>query len=140
MNKKKFEKWKQNYAPKNIKVEKYEVLDVEITQLKMVETIKEAPLHKATGPTMISNEILKKLLTKGYKVITKALLSANNIALPNTFTAQSIQQISYIQENTQLVLQRIQIPEATIKLIINIFNGKTNRVIIMLRKPEPYDI
>ncbi|CAG8838570.1 34979_t:CDS:1, partial [Gigaspora margarita] len=60
-------------CPKNIKVEEYKALDVEITQLEVVETIKEAPLYKATGSMIISNEILKKLLTKGYDVITKGL-------------------------------------------------------------------
>ncbi|CAG8827886.1 15639_t:CDS:2, partial [Gigaspora margarita] len=134
------------YFQKNINVEEYKALGVEISQSEVVETIREASLHKATDPMMVSNEMLKKLLTKEYEVITKGLNTclnvlspANNIALPNIFTTQPIQQINHIQEDAQLALQRIQVLEATIKLIINIFNAKTNRVIIMLGKTELYD-
>ncbi|CAG8840360.1 5218_t:CDS:1, partial [Gigaspora margarita] len=68
MDKEKFKEWKQDYTPKeNINIGDYEILSVEISQAEMIEIIRVALLHKATGQTMISNEMLKKLPTKGYE-------------------------------------------------------------------------
>ncbi|CAG8779613.1 4962_t:CDS:1 [Gigaspora margarita] len=70
----KFKEWKQNYAlRKNIKVKKYKVLGVEINQAEVIETITMLSLYKAIGQAIILNEILKKLLTKEYKIITRGL-------------------------------------------------------------------
>ncbi|CAG8830017.1 13853_t:CDS:2, partial [Gigaspora rosea] len=50
------EEWRQDYKPKeNINIENYKILEAEISQ------------EEATGQTMISNEMLKKLPTRGYE-------------------------------------------------------------------------
>ena len=66
--------WKDQYEPiYTIQHKWYNNLTSKITLTEMDEIIKEAPCNKATGPTKISNEMLKHLDLKAKSLLLKIL-------------------------------------------------------------------
>src|SRR5260364_346878 len=70
-NEEKWQEWEQAYIPLAGFDEKmYLEATTEIPYHEVLDTINKAPINKATGPSTISNEILKKLPTQGIKFLT----------------------------------------------------------------------
>lgn len=70
-NEEKWQEWEQAYTPLAGFDEKmYLEATTEIPYHEVLDTINKAPINKATGPSTISNEILKKLPTQGIKFLT----------------------------------------------------------------------
>jgi hypothetical protein len=69
-----WEEWEKYYAPnKKINSHTYQPLVQQITLEELNLTIKEAPKHKATGPLMISNEILQHLPSSAISYLLRIL-------------------------------------------------------------------
>ena len=69
-----WQQWKTEYEPKeNINSSWYkDILElVNLEELK--QTISQAPKQKATGPTLISNEMLSYLSDKGFKAFLEII-------------------------------------------------------------------
>ncbi|KAF0383397.1 RNA-directed DNA polymerase from mobile element jockey-like [Gigaspora margarita] len=74
LNQEKWKEWKQEYEPlKDINAESVISLTKLITIAKVSTTIANSPLNKTTGPSMISNKMLKRLLLEGYKILVKGM-------------------------------------------------------------------
>src|SRR6185437_5991599 len=71
-NKEKWQEWEQAYKPlPGVEEDIYVEATAEISFHEVMDTITKAPIKKATGPSTISNEILKKLPTEGTEFLTK---------------------------------------------------------------------
>jgi len=91
-----WEQWKNEYSPKtNILSTWYNTLTDPITQHEIISTINTSPNKKATGPTLISNEMLKHTHPHIIKLLTILFNKClNTTEIPTAWKQSKIYPIS----------------------------------------------
>src|SRR6185437_75460 len=86
-----WEKWEQEYQPIDaIPDNIYADICTTITEEEISNIIKNSPLSKATGPSLISNEMLRHLPQNGIKVLAKIFNAIFTIELIPTMWGNSL--------------------------------------------------
>ena len=129
--------WKQVYEPINsIDPNIYETTTQRITMDEIADTLLLAPQNKATGPSGISNEILKHLPTKALETLLKIFNGCMELTkIPKAWTKSYIWPISKkkIYDFNLTNTRPITLIEHTRKLFTKIIN---NRLTTVIRRHE----
>src|SRR6185295_4210853 len=110
----------------------YSDLTQQITMSELTETINSSPLHKATGPSEISNEMLQHLSVIGKQILLNIFNACLSIEkTPNSWGHANLWAISKKQHyNNDLTYTRpITLIEHTRKIFTKIITQRLNKVL-----------
>ncbi|CAG8775884.1 6659_t:CDS:1, partial [Gigaspora rosea] len=130
------QEWKQFYEPiPNINKNMFVNITQNITLQEVIATISKAPLKKATGPSTIFNEILKKLPPVAHELLTKIFNTCLQLkTIPQKWRASLVWPISKKpQYNGDLTSTRpIKLIDHTRKILTKILTERLSNILLKL--------